>query len=148
MSEGGNIIDIKSMTYGSVPYGSAPTGGTVAELAPTCPTVPKFSGDDVTLQATPRDGIGPYYVEFRKDDVAIDPSRLGGLDNPILSAPEDIQITRVYTLNDADIAGAVGGFIKFTVFISDSCPTGGLICTEDCFVSIGCVAPVCNFIVT
>lgn len=138
---------IENMTYGSIPYGSTPFGGTVAELAPTCPTVPKFSGNTVTIQATPKDGIGPYYVEFRKDDVAIDPSRLGDV-NPIPSAPENIQITRVYTLNDADIAGAVGGFIKFTIFIRDSCPTGGLTCIEDCFVSIGCVAPVCNFTVT
>jgi len=116
-----------------------------------CPGALKYSGNTVTLKATPRNGIGPYYVEFRKNDVFIDPSRLGGT-NPgtskIYDAPEDVQITRVYTLDDADIASATGGAIDFSVFISDKCPTGAQSCESICTINIGCVAPVCNFTVT
>ena len=135
------------MTYGSIPYGSAPYGSTVAELVPTCPIALKYSGYTVTLKATPKDGIGPYHVEFLKNGVLIDSSRLDG-PNPIDPAAEDEQITRVYILDDADIAGASEGKITFSVFISDSCPTGLNICTESCDVHIGCITPVCNFVVT
>lgn len=113
-----------------------------------CPGTLKYSGNTVTLKATPRNGIGPYYVVFRKNTVNIDPSRLGGLVNPIIDAPEDVQITRVYTLDDVDIASATGGTIDFSVYISDKCPTGAKFCESICTVNIGCVAPVCNFTVT
>ncbi len=112
-----------------------------------CPISPKYEGNTVTLNATPKDGIGPYYVEFRKNGVIIDPSRLGG-SNPILSAPENIQITRVYTLDDEDIRTASLGTIDFSVYIEDSCPTGFKTCTDACTISIGCISPVCNFQVT
>ncbi len=36
----------------------------------TCPGT-KYSGDTITLRATPRDGIGPYHVEFRMNEIAI-----------------------------------------------------------------------------
>ena len=116
-------------------------------LAP-CPTSPRYSGDTITLKSTPRDGIGPYYVVFRKDGDDIDPLRLEGLDNPIINATENIQITRVYTLDDLDISSASLGTIDFSVYIEDSCPTGPMSCSETCTINIGCVAPVCNFTVT
>ncbi len=90
----------------------------------TCPGT-KYSGDTITLRATPRDGIGPYYVAFKKDGIIIDPSRLGAQPNPISDAPENIEITRTYTLNDEDVRNALTGTIGFSVFIRDSCPTGG-----------------------
>lgn len=139
--------NIERMTYGSTPYGSSGYGG-VSALVPICPTGLKYSGDTITLKATPKDGIGPYYVVFRKDGSTISPARLGGLDNPILSALENIEITRIYTLNDADIAGAIGGIIDFSVYMIDSCPTGGQTCEDHCIINIGCIAPVCNFVVT
>ena len=142
-----NDENIKRVGYGSGPLGAYGFGGQSISLA-TCPTVPKYSGDIITLKATPRDGIGPYYVEFGKDGSAIPSPRLGGLDNPILNAPENIDVTRIYTLNDADIAGAIGGTINFSVYIRDSCPTTPQTCTESCIITIGCVAPVCNFTVT
>ncbi len=113
-----------------------------------CPVSPKYSGSTVTLRATPRDGIGPYTVEFRKGGVDIIPSsRLESLSNPILNAPENNDITRVYTLDDVDIASSPGT-IDFSVYITDSCPTGAKTCTETCTINIGCVTPVCNFTVT
>jgi hypothetical protein len=111
-----------------------------------CPTI-KYSGDTVTLKATPRNGIAPYIVTFKKDDEAINSSRLGG-SNPISPAPEDVDITRAYILDDLDISSALSGTIKFSVEISDSCPTGPVTCTSECIINIGCMAPVCNFVVT
>lgn len=136
------------MTFGTTPYGSSAFGAGVNPGVGICPTTPKFSGDTITLKATPKDGIGPYYVEFKKNNITISSSRLGGLSNPIINVPENIQITRVYTLDDADIAGALTGTIQFSVYISDLCPTGPLICEEYCIITIGCMAPVCNFTVT
>lgn len=112
-----------------------------------CPTI-KYSGETVTLQSTPTGGIGPYIVTFKKNGVTIDISRLGGLSNPITGAPEGVQITRVYTLNDLDISSASTGNITFSVEISDSCPTGPMTCSSECVIPVGCLAPVCNFTVT
>lgn len=140
-----NIEDIQYMEYGSDAFGASEFG---SQGLTTCPTSPRYSGDDITLSATPRDGTGPYYVVFRKNEVNINPSRLGGSDNPIINAPEDVEITRVYTLNDLDISSASGGTIDFSVYIEDSCPTGPMSCTETCTITIGCIAPVCNFTVT
>jgi hypothetical protein len=89
-----------------------------------CPGI-KYSGDDIVLRATPRDGIGPYYVAFTKDGIIINSSRLGGESNPITGAPEDVEIVRTYTLDDEDIRNAITGTIYFSVFIRGSCPTGG-----------------------
>jgi hypothetical protein len=114
----------------------------------SCPIDSKYSGDTVTLEATPKDGIGPYYVEFSKDGDLIDPARLGGLDNPIYNALEDTTITREYSLTDEDVRNALTGTITFGVFMSDSCPTTSQTCSQECVVNIGCITPVCNFTVT
>lgn len=142
-----NAENIEKMTYGSTPYGSSSFGGTAALV--TCPVETKYEGDTITLKATPKDGTGPYYVVFRKNGIDIDPSRLGG-SNPISPAPEDIEITRVYTLDNEDIRTAFTGTIDFSVFIQDSCPVplGPKTCSDVCTITIGCMAPVCNFTVT
>ena len=139
--------NIHNIGYGSAAFGSYEYGSYETSLA-SCPSTPKYSGDTVTLQATPNDGTGPYYVVFKKGGTNIDPSRLEGLDNPILDATEGVLITRIYTLNDLDISSALTGTIIFSVYIEDSCPTGPLSCTDACTISIGCLAPVCNFTVT
>lgn len=36
----------------------------------TCPGT-KYSGDSIVLKATPRDGIGPYYIAFKKDGIIV-----------------------------------------------------------------------------
>lgn len=147
--ENDNIENIQNM-YGESAYGSSAFGSGALEAPPVCPTGLKYSGDTITLKATPKDGVGPYDVTFQKDGVTIDPSRLGGLSNPILGAPEDVEITRIYTLNDADIVGALGGTIEFSVYVEDSCPSpiGPKTCSGTCIINIGCLAPVCNFFVT
>jgi hypothetical protein len=120
------------MTYGTRPYGDSGFGFGTAQVPGMCPITPKYSGDTVTINATPKDGIGPYYVVFSKDGVIIDPSRLGGLDNPIINAPENTLIIRIYILDDEDIRIS-GGTIYFSVFISDSCPTGAKSCTDSSY---------------
>ena len=112
-----------------------------------CPSLPRYKDNTVTLQATPRDGIGPYYVEFIKDGIMINPSRLDGT-NPITSAPEDTTITRHYILDNDDILSAVSGTMDFEVFMSDSCPTEAKTCDQICTINIGCLSPVCNFTIT
>lgn len=139
-----NLEKINTMDIVNGTFDTDLTGWIVLE---GCPSAPKYSGEDVTLKATPRNGIGPYYVVFRKDGADIDSLRLGG-DNPIIDAPENVDIIRVYTLDDTDIRTASTGAINFSVHIEDKCPTGPQSCTEICTITLGCVAPVCNFTVT
>jgi outer membrane protein assembly factor BamB len=123
-------------------------------ISSQCPISLKYLGNDVTLKATPKDGTAPYDVTFSISHnptelpYTIPSIRLGGLSNPVPSASENVQITRVYTLDDADIISATTGAIRFSVHIEDSCPTGHLTCDQYCDVAIGCYAPVCNFVVT
>lgn len=142
-----NTENIKRIGYGSGSFGASGFGGQSISLA-TCPTVPKYSGDTLTLEATPKDGTGPYYVEFRMNGTAIPGNDPLGYPYTILSAIENVTIIRTYILSDADIAGALTGTINFSVYIEDSCPTGPMTCTEYCIINIGCIAPVCNFTVT
>ena len=130
-----------------------PTPLSGAPQAPSgCPGSPKYSGDPVQLRTTPNGGIGPYLVEFYKDEVPILFSRLTNplviTDNPTSkSIIENTEVGGTYILNDIDIANAVGGLINFSVYIEDSCPTGPMNCGSTCTISVGCVAPVCNFTV-
>ena len=144
---GDNMEKIKCMGYGSASFGSYGFGRESISLA-TCPTVTKYSGDTLILQATPKDGIGPYYVEFMIDGIVIPGNDPLGRPYTIPSAIENETIIRTYTLRDPDIAGALTGTINFSVYIQDSCPTGYMTCTESCIINIGCMAPVCNFTVT
>lgn len=132
--------------YGSTSYGSTAYGATISEV-PICPISLKYEGDAIILKVTPKNGIAPYYVAFKKNGNIIDPSRLENLPNPIIDAPENVQIIRVYTLDNEDIRTSAGS-IDFSVYIKDSCPTGPQICTKSCIINIGCRIPVCNFIVT
>ena len=146
-----NIEDIKHTGYGSGPLGGPTFGGQSSQL--DCPTAPKYSGDSITLRATPRDGIGPYSVVFK---IGADPIPFGRLTSPlgITSNPtigkiivEDTTVGGTYILTDEDVRTS-DGTITFSVHIEDSCPTTSQTCTETCIVNIGCLAPVCNFTVT
>jgi hypothetical protein len=41
-------------------------------------------------------------------------------------------LTRVYTLDDLDISSASEGMIDFSVYMTDSCPTGPMSCSQIC----------------
>ncbi len=114
-------------------------------LAPTsgCPTSLKYENDIIHLSATPKDGIGPYSVAFRKKIEETTTNLISYTD-----VPENTEKTYDYTLTNEDIRTAYSGTIDFSVFISDSCPTGAQTCSETCTIDIGCIAPVCNFTVT
>lgn len=152
-----------SPTYGSGTYGSLPESG--IQAAANCPIATKYSGDTVTLKATPIQGVAPYTVEFRMSppqsmigdetgatDV-ISPLRLGGLSNPTNNVTEGTEITRIYTLDDADLEGATskipgeGPSIIFATEMIDSC-TPSQSCIKYCKVLVGCTLPVCDFTVT
>ena len=126
----------------SVNSGTGGCGGALAGTIfeqPTCTTATKYSGDFVTLKATPKAGIGPYNVTFRKNSVDIPGAYYTG-------QPENVQITYNYQLTDEDIRNALTGTIDLSVFISDSCPTGAKTCENTCTVTIGCVSPTCHFV--
>lgn len=131
---------------GGFPLGSTTLAGSIVQGLQgieTCPISPKYENDIIHLGATPKDGIGPYIVEFIKS--------INGVYSTVKSyidAPENIQITYDYTLIEEDIRNALSGTINFSVYIEDSCPIIPQTCTETCTINIGCLAPVCNFTVT
>lgn len=148
--------------------GSTTLGGSIIQGlqgTATCTVGIKYSGDDVTLKATPIQGVAPYTIEFRisppqsmigdetgATDV-IPSARLGGFSNPTYNVTEGTDITRVYTLDNTDIEGATskipgeGPSIIFAVEIIDSCFSPQS-CIKYCKTFVGCTAPVCNFTVT
>lgn len=112
-------------------------------ITPTCPTTRKYSGDTISMQATPRDGVGPYSVTFRKDNIPITGCSY-------INVIENTTVICNYLLTDDDARSATTGMIDFSVFITDSCPypIGPSSCEEYCIIYIGCITPSCNFIVT
>jgi len=142
----GSTITANGLSGGSgngAPSGQAGTNGTVYSTSslpvPICPTSPKYEGDTIHLSATPKDGIGPYTVIFKKNNVPISSSS---------NIVENIEVTYDYVLTNEDIRTALSGAIDFSVYIEDSCPTVHQTCTQICTIDIGCIAPVCNFQVT
>lgn len=131
---------------------------------PACTTTTKYSGDTVTMNATPIQGVAPYTIQFRKSPVqsmindwtgateVISDSRIPGGNN-ISGVSEGTTITRIYTLDNADLEGATtksgdtGPSIIFATEIIDSCSPHQS-CIKYCKVFVGCTTPVCDFTVT
>ena len=130
-----------------------------------CPADIKYSGDTVTLKATPIQGVAPYTVEFRisppqnmmdnetgATDV-VSSARLEDLSNPTYNVTEGTAITRTYTLDNVDLEGATskipgeGPSIIFAAEMIDSCSPPQS-CIKYCKVLVGCTPPVCDFTVT
>jgi hypothetical protein len=134
-----------------------------------CPT--KYSGDTVNLQSTPNSGIGPYTVRFWKKAGGTGGtySLVGTEHYPIT---EGSPITESFIISDFDVSSATGdltagaptsddvgiiiepfggltplasGKIRVATTVADSCPTGPKICISYCDITLGCVAPTCNF---
>lgn len=150
---------------GGFALGSTTLAGSIGlQAIEICPVSKKYSGDDVTLKATPIQGVSPYTVEFRispsqsmigDETGATDtvPSvRLGGFSNPTYNVTEGTEITRIYTLDNIDLEGATtksgdtGPSIIFAVEMIDSCSPHQS-CIKYCKVFVGCTAPLCDFIV-
>lgn len=149
---------------GGFTLGSTALGGSIAGIG-VCPASIKYSGDDVTLKATPIQGVAPYIIEFRisppqnmiGDETGatdIIPSvRLGGFSNPTYNITEGTELTRIYILGNIDLEGATtksgdtGPSIIFAAEMIDSCSPPQS-CIKYCKVFVGCTPPVCDFIVT
>lgn len=133
----------------------------------------KYSGNTINLQATPNDGVGPYVVRFWKKAGGTGGtySLVGSTHSPVT---EGNAVTESFVLNDFDVSSATGDTtagaptsdnvgiiiepfgggaslapakIRVATTVADSCPIGPKICISYCDVTLGCVAPTCNFTV-
>jgi hypothetical protein len=153
------------------------TAGLTTEVVATlvsapCPTSPRYSGNSINLQASPNGAIGPYYVRFWRK-----PTSAGSMTWQELgttrSVSEGSSTSTSFTLYDLDVASAIGhsgaltpdsniagtisesgaaaalavGKIRVATTIYDSCPITPQVCLSYCDVTLGCVAPTCNFTV-
>lgn len=139
---------------------------------------PKSSGDTVTLKAQPLGGVGPYDVRFWRSNTGESPITTGIANAFYLGSTEGTTVTATYPIVDADIAAADGntlaqepsavdttsgaitlggtvsgltaGSIRFYTSIVDSCAgaAGPGVCAQYVDVTLTCVAPTCNFVVT
>jgi hypothetical protein len=151
--------------------------GNIYGLADTCVTSTKSSGDTITMSASPNGAVGPYYVRFWRMPAtgatnALSWSELG----TTRTVTEGSTTSTSFTLYDTDLVAASGngtagtpvcsattlgllvdpglsgapldtGRIRVATTVYDSCPTGGQCCLSWCDISLGCVAPTCNFTV-
>ena len=121
--------------------------------------------------------VSPYYVRFWRKSAPGAYTELGTVrtvteggststtialvDTDIIGAVGDATAanpTTVYSgakttgfgIADAEggATGFVAGIIRVASTIGDSCPTGPLSCVEFCDVTLACVAPTCNFVVS
>lgn len=153
--------------------------GGIKSMAVTCPiapasgssATPKASGTDVTMAATPVQGVAPYMITFRKTPAnsydgsdagateTIATARLaltGAATNPTAkNIAEAATVTAVYTLDGDDINGATskapgeGSSITFASTVTDSCGVAPYqTCTNACKIFVACPLPVCDFVVS
>jgi hypothetical protein len=146
--------------------------GGIQSLA-ACAAGPKSSGDTVTLTANPYGGVRPYTVNFYRKLVS-GAFQLLGTTTLTAGDPESTAASTSFVLTDLDVASADGipgeltptasttgaltaadgamplstGYIRVATTVFDQCPTGPQTCVEWCDVSLACVPPTCNFVVT
>lgn len=133
----------------------------------------KYSGETINLEATPNDGIGPYTVRFWKKAGGTG-GTYSIVETTHYPVTEGDTVTGSIVLTDFDISSATGdttagaptsdsvgniiepfgggtplatGMMRVAVTVADSCPIGPQICLSHCDVTLGCVAPTCNFTV-
>lgn len=130
----------------------------------------KYSGDSINLSASPNGAVGPYYVRFWRKSSPGTYSEIGS----VRTVTEGSSTSTSILLGDSDLVAATGdstagqpstdstgiitdpenstatfgaGVIRVATTIYDSCPIGAQSCTSYCDVSLGCIAPTCNFTV-
>ena len=144
------------------------------ELPSACPTGPKYSGDTINLQASPSGAVGPYHVRFWRMPAPGGSMSYGEI-GTVSTISEGSSTSTSFTLYDTDLVAASGkldagfpdtdalgniislpddsssplgvGKIRVATTVYDSCPTGAKSCISTCDITLGCVAPTCNFTV-
>lgn len=135
-------------------------------------TSTKYSGNSINLAASPNGAVGPYHVRFwRKPNVSgvMTWGEIGAVRN----VSEGSSTSTSFTLYDTDLVAASGqsgaltpdvdtagnisesgvtvalavGKIRVATTVYDSCPITPMTCLSYCDVTLGCVAPTCNFTV-
>jgi hypothetical protein len=144
-----------------------------APQAPVSCGATKYSGNTINLQSTPDSGIGPYTVRFWKKAGGTG-GTYSLVGTPHYPVTEGNAVTESFVLNDFDVSSATGDTtagdptsddvgiiidpfgggkplavakIRVATTVADSCPIGPKICISYCDVTLGCVAPTCNFTV-
>lgn len=142
----------------------APIGG--------CATT-KYSGNSINLQASPDSAIAPYHVRFWRKPTSTGAMAWEELGTTRTVYVDGGMTSTSFTLYDLDVASAVGdtgaltpdsdtagnitesgtiatlaiGKIRVATTVYDSCPTVPQVCLSYCDITLGCVAPTCNFTV-
>lgn len=132
----------------------------------------KYSGDSLNLQASPTGAIGPYHVRFWRKPTSGGVMSWQEIDTT-RTVSEGSSTSTSFTLYDLDVASAVGhsgaltpdsdtagtisesgataslapSKIRVATTVYDSCPITPQVCLSYCDVTLGCVAPTCNFTV-
>ena len=145
------------------------------ELPAGCPGAPKYSGNTINLAASPSGGVGPYHVRFFRMPATGGAMSYGELGSMQTFAEGSMTpASTSFTLYDTDLVAASGkgnagypttnsagdviepndstfplgdSMIRVITTVYDSCPVVPMSCISSCDVSLGCVAPTCNFTV-
>lgn len=165
-----SIYDL-GVTCGTVDIQASPG----APQAPIGCGATKNSGESINLAAAPNGAIGPYHVRFFRMPASGGSMSFGEIGS-VRNVSEGSSTSTSFTLYDTDLVAASGktnagtpefstvtlgniidplditaplatGKIRVATTIYDSCPTGGQSCISYCDVTLGCVAPTCNFTV-
>ncbi len=133
----------------------------------------KYSGNSINLEAAPNDGIAPYHVRFWRKPTSSGIMSWQEVGTVRTVSVDGGTTSDSFTLYDLDISSAIGhsgaltptsdtagnisesgatasldaGKIRVAMTLYDSCPTEPQICLSYCDVTLGCVAPTCNFTV-
>lgn len=142
----------------------------IRKLTATCTTTPKGSGDPISLNAAPMNGVAPYTVTFYKKVGINTPVQIGTKSNvneAIAPTVGTVIPALSYTLTDEDVAGSMGdpsttisatnpdgvaldpGKIRIRTVVTDSCVGAGgpATCEDFCDIPLICVTPTCNPII-
>ena len=148
--------------------------GNIYGLADSCTASTKASGDTITLSAAPDTGVAPYFVRFWRKPTSAGAMAWEELGGTRTVLTDGATTGTSFTLYDLDVASADGhtaaavlltdtegtltegttaftlsaGIIRVATTVYDSCPVTPMTCVTSCDVSLACIAPTCNFVVT
>lgn len=143
--------------------------GNLMVLTSSCPGGTKQKGGTISLNAAPMGGIAPYTVMYYKKIGTAAPTQIGTTATGVSEATNSTTpstTTQTYTILNDDVKNSTGdvtsnpaaspyvstalasGYLRIITQITDSCPTGSQSSIEFCDISLSCVSPTCNLIIT